>query len=51
MKRFDDWGSHSNNTFKVYWKNVHHNTEYQASIGILDPRWYKVKIVKNIFII
>lgn len=45
MKRFDDWGSYSNNTFKVYWKNVHHNTE------ILDPRWYKVEKIKNIFII
>ena len=45
MKRFDDWGTYSNNTFKVHWKNVHHNTE------ILDPRWYKVEMVKNIFII
>ena len=32
MKRFDDWGSYSNNTFKVHWKNLHHNTENQASI-------------------
>ena len=32
MKRFDDWGSYSNNTFKVHWKNLHHDTE------ILDPR-------------
>lgn len=29
MKRFDDWGSYSNNTFKVNWKNV--------------PRWYEVE--------
>ena len=39
MKRFDDWGSYSNNTFKV--------TRY----NILDPRWYKVEKIKNIFII
>ena len=45
MKRFDDWGSYSNNTFKVNWKNVHHKAD------ILDPRWYKVEKIKNIFII
>ena len=34
MKRFDDWGSYSNNTFKVHWKNVHHNTENDDGIKL-----------------
>ena len=27
MKRFDDWGSYSNNTFKLHWKDVSRQEE------------------------
>ena len=40
MKGFDDWGSYSNNTFKVHWKNVHHNTENQHDGGDLNIEIY-----------
>ena len=41
MKGFDDWGSYSNNTFKVHWKNVHHNTENQHDGGDLNIEIYQ----------